>query len=106
MISATPSFADQQAADSKVAVLRALEAGIEEAKEKFERAAAAPRYPRPEDHRAERGAQRQRIERRQQHRERDREGELPVQRAGKAGHEAGGDEHGRQHQRDAHQAHR
>src|SRR5580704_16696753 len=53
-----------------------------------------------QEQRAERGRQRQRIDRRDQHRSADRDGELAEQGAGDAGNEGDRHEHREQHQRD------
>ena len=63
-------------------------------------ASAPARWPRFDQHRAERRAQGQRVERRDQHRDRNGDGELPEQLAADAGDEGDRHEHREQHQRD------
>ena len=53
-----------------------------------------------EENRAQRGAERQRIERRNDRRGGDRQGKLLEELAADAGHERRGNEHGAEHQRD------
>ena len=56
---------------------------------------------RPQQHRRQRRRQRQRVERRDHHRDRDRDGELLIQPALDAAHQADRDEHRGENQRDA-----
>ncbi len=92
-------LADEQIAYAHVTAAHARKTRVEQREEVPQRTSGRLLAFRPQQQRAQGGAERQRVERGDDHRKRDGQRELTVERTGDSRHESGRDENRGQHQR-------